>query len=445
MLEGHRGNLLPQSPFGLFPAPSRLFFPLTPLLHQVQELEEHVVLFGGEGSSGFLLGQKVLHLGQKVLGNPVVGFGLGPHPFQRLARGLGEALDVNAPAGELGGQAHVLALFADGLAQFVLVHHHDGRSPGDAAFRVRPQVHPQHPGRTQSLGDEDGRVGVPQDDVDFLPVELPHDGLDAGAANPDARADGVDVGRDGRDGHLGAPARLPGDGPDFHFAPVDFRHLFFQKSAQEVGMRPGEGDLRAFGGFLDVQEQGPDAVVHVEPFAGDLLLLGESAFGPFFQAHDDFMGMHGLHHTGHDFPDQLAEVVVLHLTLELAQALLEHLTGRLGRDAPKIMGRHIHHDEVPDLHLGVDASGLSQADFHAGVPDLSHYLLLGQHPNLTLGQVEHHVHLLGRGRARGLAVGRGNGLFEGFHHQVRGQLTLFHQFVEGQEHLTSRHGILLGR
>ena len=98
------------------------------------------------------------------------------------------ALDVDAPAHELGRQPHVLALLADGEAQLLVLDHHLHDplllvEDGDAA----------HLGRRERVLDEGRRVVAPLDDVDLLAAQLADDGLHARALHADAGADRVDV------------------------------------------------------------------------------------------------------------------------------------------------------------------------------------------------------------------------------------------------------------
>ena len=83
--------------------------------------------------------------------------------------GKGLGLDVDVPAGQARGEAGVLALLADGEGQLVVGHDDAGvglllvdEDAGDLSGR-------------KGVGDVDGRIGIPQDDVDALATELAHD------------------------------------------------------------------------------------------------------------------------------------------------------------------------------------------------------------------------------------------------------------------------------
>ena len=94
---------------------------------------------------------------------------------------------VELPAGELGGEAHVLAAAADRMREVFLVDHD--------VHRVLLLVDDDraHFGRRQRVDHELRRVGRPQHDVDALAGELVGHRLHARAAHADAGADRVDA------------------------------------------------------------------------------------------------------------------------------------------------------------------------------------------------------------------------------------------------------------
>jgi hypothetical protein len=110
--------------------------------------------------------------------------------------GLGE--DVDVPAGELRGQAHVLAAAADGEGELVVGNHHLD------AVGLLVEHHLHDFGGLERVHDEGGLIDRPGDDVDLLALQFAHHRLDAGAAHADAGADGVDGGIARGHGDLGA-------------------------------------------------------------------------------------------------------------------------------------------------------------------------------------------------------------------------------------------------
>src|SRR5437899_2449517 len=119
------------------------------------------------------------------------------HLRQALARralgfDLRLALDVDAHARELGREPRVLALLADRQRELVVGDDDERRRLTVGLARLRDHDG-RHFRRRQRARDECRRVVRPLDDVDLLTSQLPADDLDAGTAQPDARADGIDV------------------------------------------------------------------------------------------------------------------------------------------------------------------------------------------------------------------------------------------------------------
>src|SRR5215213_9981219 len=85
-------------------------------------------------------------------------------------RGLGVRADVDAPAGELGRQAGILALLADRQGELEVGYDDAGRPGG-----LVDQRHALDLRRRQRVGDELRRVVAVVDDVDLLAVQLVHD------------------------------------------------------------------------------------------------------------------------------------------------------------------------------------------------------------------------------------------------------------------------------
>ena len=69
--------------------------------------------------------------------------------------------------------------------------------------------------RAEGIGNIDGRIFIPFDDVDLFVLQFRNDVLDANAFRTDTGADGIDVFITGIDGDLGTAARFAGDGFQF--------------------------------------------------------------------------------------------------------------------------------------------------------------------------------------------------------------------------------------
>ena len=141
---------------------------------------------------------------------------------------LGLGADVDAPAGQAGGEPGVLALAADRQRELVVGHDHR------RLLAVVVDQHLAHARRAERLGDEAGGLVVVRDDVDLLAAQLGHDHAHARAARADAGADRVDaVGvRDDRD--LRAVAGLARDVGDLHQAVGDLRHLELEQLLDQL-------------------------------------------------------------------------------------------------------------------------------------------------------------------------------------------------------------------
>src|SRR5918998_1628303 len=152
---------------------------------------------------------------------------------------LGLGADVDAPAGQPGGEPGVLALAADRQRQLVVGHDHRGL----LVLVVDEDL--ADAGGAERLGDEPGRLVVVGDDVDLLAAQLGDDHAHAGAARADARADRVDalLVRDDRD--LRAVAGLARDVLDLDEAVGDLRDLELEQRLDEVRVAAGHDDARA--------------------------------------------------------------------------------------------------------------------------------------------------------------------------------------------------------
>ena len=161
-----------------------------------------------------------------------------------VGRGLGlgdrdVAADVDAPAGQAGGEPGVLALAADGQREHPLGHGH-ARDPV-----LLVDVDADDLGRAQRVGHEDAGVVAPRDDVDLLAGQLGDDGLDAARrAGRPWRPTGIEALLARRDGDLGAAAGLAGDGLDLDRAGVDLGDLELEQAAQEALVGAADEDLR---------------------------------------------------------------------------------------------------------------------------------------------------------------------------------------------------------
>src|SRR5690606_34057730 len=299
---------------------------------------------------------------------------------------LGRALDVDAPARELGGQAGVLALAADGQRQLVVGHD----DLGHLLLGGEGDVH--HPRRAQRVGHVALGIFVPVDDVALLTLEFVDHRLHAAAPRADAGAHWVDALSPRRHGHLGAGARLAGDGLDLHVPLVNLRDLQLEQPLQQPRMAAGQHDLGALGGLAHFHD------VSLDPLAGAVQLPGNLLGGQqdglaAAQVHEHVAAHHPADHPGDDVALAADELLVNQVALGLPQPLHDHLLGGLGGNAAEVAGRDLDLGLISDLVRRVDLAGLVQRDLLALVLDLLHHPLAGDDPDLAGFPVQAHDHV----------------------------------------------------
>ena len=260
-------------------------------------------LFGGHvgerfdgGDAG---GDELLHDGFAEFGDLLDrrggAAGHGLHLLLDFLALLFLALDVDLPLQELGGEADVLALLADGERELGVVD-----DDFDLLFGEVGDGDAGDLGGLQGLLGEGGDLFGELDDVDLFAAQLADDGLDAHALHADAGADRVDVLVAGHDGDLGALAGLARDGADGDGAVVDLGDFGLEEDLHERGSGAGDDDLRALGGAVDAQQDDADALADGELLEARLLALGHAGFG-FAEVEDDVHGLEALDGGGEDF------------------------------------------------------------------------------------------------------------------------------------------------
>src|SRR5690606_33634027 len=308
------------------------------------------VLDRGDAVGDQQLGDDLVH----VQGFLEQGGALGELALTALAL-LALGHDVDLPAGQLAGEAHVLAAPADDQRQLIVGHHH-----------LDPLVllvhhHLADLGGGQGVDDEGRLVRAPLDDVDLLALQLGDHRLHAAAAHADAGADGVDGAVVGDHRHLGAAARVAGHGADLDDPVVDLRHLLGEQLGHEAAVGAGQQDLRALGLAAHVVDVAADAVADVEVLARDRLVAAHDAFAA-AQVDDDVAVLDPRDHAV-DYPaDPVLELLVLALALGLANLRGHHLAGHLGLHAAELeRGQNLLVDLAHEGVL-VGPLGVGQAD-----------------------------------------------------------------------------------
>src|SRR5215217_7253106 len=241
--------------------------------------------------------------------------------------------DVDAPAGQAGGEPSVLPLAADRQRELV-VGHDDGR-----LLVLVVDEHLAYARRAERLRDEAGGLVVVRDDVDLLAAQLGDDHAHAGAARTDAGADRIDaVGvRDDRD--LGAVAGLTGDVGDLHQAVGDLGHLELEQALDQLGVAAGDDDARPARGGGDLLDDGLDPLRVVVALAVHLLGLGQQRLDALAQLHERVARVRLLDDAGDQLADAVPVFLEHHVALGLANALQDHLLGGLRGDAAEVVRR----------------------------------------------------------------------------------------------------------
>ena len=162
---------------------------------------------------------------------------------------------------------------------------------------------------------------------------------------PDAGADRVDVGVVGPHGDLGAVPGLAGAGLDLDDAVGDLGHLELEEALDEARMGAAHDDLRALGGLADLDDVGLDPAAGLGTLVGDLLGLGQQRLDP-TEVEQGVARVGLLDDAGDDVTLAAGVLLVLHLPLDLTDALDHDLLGGLGGDATEVVGG--------DVELGAD-------------------------------------------------------------------------------------------
>jgi hypothetical protein len=128
----------------------------------------------------------------------------------------------------------------------------------------------------------------------------------------------------------------------------------------------GKDDFRAAVAALDGHDIGAESVA-------DIVVLGHHAFAG---GHDAFKFAEVDDHIGFfktadgardDLAGPVLELLINHLPLDLAEALVDRLAGGLGGDAAEIAWCHLDFHLFAIYHIGLDVAGLGDRDFIMGI------------------------------------------------------------------------------
>ena len=123
---------------------------------------------------------------------------------------------------------------------------------------------------------------------------------------------------------------LAAHGADLDHAVDELRDFELEQATDEAGVRPRHDDLRALRGLADLDDVGLHARAVVVPVAGNLLGLGQQGLDA-AQVEEGVAGVGLLDDARDDVALAAGILLVLHLALGFANALQDHLLGRLPR------------------------------------------------------------------------------------------------------------------
>ena len=165
------------------------------------------------------------------------------------------------------------------------------------------------------------------------------------------------------DGDLGAETGFAGDALDLDRAVGDFGDFQLEELLDEVGIGAREGQLRALGLGVEVQQQEADAVADLVFLARDAFLAGHDALGV-AEVDEHVAAVEAPDGAGHDVAHVVLVDAVDLVLFGHAQLLDDGLLGRLGGNAPEIARGDFDFDQVAELEILARELGLSVVEGH---------------------------------------------------------------------------------
>src|SRR6185295_7887175 len=249
------------------------------------------------------------------------------------------------PAGQLAGEADVLAATTDGLREPILGYRD--------VHAVRVFIHHDRLdfGRRHRVDDKLRRVLIPGDDIHPLAGNFVRHRLHARTAHADASADRVDARVVSLHGDLGAHAGIAGSSQDLNESLPHFGNFELEQLDQEFGRRARKEQLRAARLGAYITQEGLDAILRAHRLARNQFVARDESFGVAAEIHEYTVAVDAFDDAAHQRADTFL-VLLDHLgTLGLAHLLHDDLLRGLRGDAAESDRLHRHFDELTRLRV----------------------------------------------------------------------------------------------
>ena len=247
--------------------------------------------------------------------------------------------DIDLPAGQLRGETHILTAATDRHGELLFRNHHI------SALVVFVQNDGLNFSRLQSLKHVEGRILVPEHDINMLVGKFGGHRVHAAAVDTDAGSDRVNAGVVSKHSHLGAKAGVAGDALDLEETLFDFGNFKLEQLLQEVRARAGKNDLLATLAVFDTQHVSLHTVPRMNIFARDHLITREAGIKT-AEFNDRVALIHTLHLSAHDRFAAVQELLHDLSALSIAEALQDDLLRILSKTAGVRVSRSHRADDV---------------------------------------------------------------------------------------------------
>src|SRR5581483_2271201 len=169
-----------------------------------------------------------------------------------------------------------------------------------------------------------------------------------------------------------AVARIARAGLDLDQALADFRHFDLEQLHHEFRRGARDEQLRPAHFRTHLEQIAAHAVAYANGFARNGLVARDEAFRVAAEIDVEIAALDALDHAGHQLADAILEGIHHLRALGLADALHDHLLGRLRGDAAEFRILDLLLDELADLRagalvLGVHLAQLEIRRFHLAV------------------------------------------------------------------------------